>query len=1230
MSARGAEVADLVEAAYAVGADVGDPPARVSSGWLGRAWGKVKSAAAAIRDTATEALSSGVAAVVEFVVGKVSARVADHLEEVALDAANPAEALLAELHAPRATARAVEEEIDLDALDEAAREANFARGLIELAERWAPPTAEERAAAAVAEAAAEVAEAAAEPDFDYDIDPEDVPGDYHETAWFDVNPDAPRKMPARAEILEGFPYANATVFTVEFRLQMYTEDGLITTDWTVSAEVGTDEDGQKDPYAERVVIRWTLGAKGSAERGAFWKRFASLWRGLVLGQSWDEVSRVQFRFVPDLAAWAQRAARQARVRDAPVGNCAIILLAARFPSREAELVKIPLTDGAFGREEGLCASRILCRNVRLLDRMGGTVWEACGNPKSEDGKYAGRGWVNIADVDGHALNPEDVPRRPSEGLELRLMDRDEGGRSLLWQIWEHYPLAQIWPAAEGFIVLPPLAPSAADEGVAILVKGGDKRKPLLVRDRQTYEAVRQRGRELGFEPADYQLKGSPFGAECDWWRRHNGFEKVDERLAGIWWAANHFPKPYCCGASPGRTADLNRAYESSPLVSERELCEQYGFPTAEGQVVANPSHDLLARTGCVLAEITLSDRCHPWIWHLLWAEERRKEQAKDGQWKNKDERVRGVFTTMRIKFWIDEGKVPIDAIALELAVITAKVTPDLARPPGTQWGRPEGGKADRAWGREAIGRLIPSGLGGDGVDEIIVREDGEAGSIIGNALRDGTFISHTHEKGALPRQTTLGDSELEELLGFELPTLAPKWGDDEIAALLADLADSAPLAPRPDPKPAVEVVGGFHRIRVTQKKRPLGSPHVHAYWLDYTAIAVEREVFAHEWSDIVKVKTDSITLAAGRAFSERVVFGVEPGQWKDEAFRRIEYSRGRPLLTPSFDDVRALAGQFWEPLCRDEPITVIEGPPGFGKTTLCLKMLENRPFVALTPTHRLKDGLRAKGVPALTWQFALRPRGKFDPNAVRVRRGQTVYIAEIGSWSREEAELILTWLVKEHGCRVVADGDRRQMPPFQGVGPWSWLDASPLARVDWFAEKDWRSKEPELAEFKMDLRALTTNWDVMQVIIGRVGDTPYGDFLAAWHPRDFVYVTTHAMRARIHKDLVRVHIQSPALAKCPVRVRYGESTGSKNGIEDLIPLGAAIPAGADLAYTTTYSACQGETASPVDGVSPRVWLVNHRLSEYFVNAAYVAATRVEFISQLGVITYGLPGGPMAP
>jgi hypothetical protein len=216
------------------------------------------------------------------------------------------------------------------------------------------------------------------------------------------------------------------------------------------------------------------------------------------------------------------------------------------------------------------------------------------------------------------------------------------------------------------------------------------------------------------------------------------------------------------------------------------------------------------------------------------------------------------------------------------------------------------------------------------------------------------------------------------------------------------------------------------------------------------------------------------------------------------------------------------------------------------------------------------------------------------------------------------------WLVEIHGCRIIADGDRKQMPPYEGDKPWCWFEESPYVAVVPLVElaggeyKDWRSKTPDLAAFKLELRTKQSNSQVIEAIAARVGSSSYEAFLEEWHPRDYVYIAVHTMRELFHKDLAQVHRAKYPTE--PTRVRYGESSKDKSGEEEWVPLGAEIPAHAELAYTTTYSSCQGETAGPDDsGRRPRVWLVDYRLQRY-ENAVYVGATRVEFEDQWGVIS----------
>lgn len=920
-----------------------------------------------------------------------------------------------------------------------------------------------------------------------------------------------------------------------------------------------------------------------------YKRFYMFWRSQRKNHWYDGLS-VQFRFcrIPE------------DVVDASVfhgeENCAMQILTGLYKSKARELTKIKLEDdGAFRRAQAMAAAKVVKRNIELRNRLEGVIYATA----REDGTPLYQGLdrhrkkvppIVLYDYDGHAV--PDKPARPDVSkLEVTAVEYSPDD---YWTVTGQYgALAKLWPLGGE---------------AAVVERWMDS--PILIRAKTRYEAVKQRAEELNI--GDYKLIGSPFGVEVEAWKRDNGFSRTPDMFRELWKSANFFPIPYSnLKVKPGKTSDLNSAYESCAMINgaAADLREQYGFPSDGGMIAfKNPPEAVLELTGLVVAILDLA-RCHPWVQYLARGQER------------------GTYTTMRLKVWKDEGAAVITK--LELAVLARKKTPSCRRPEGTRWTPPNAkngqrygidlavapeGETDkqqakridarRHWGRQAIGRLVPNPANASGFDYIYVRDQAEAGSLVHMLIANRALGSYEYvPKPQPPRESRMSEEELAR----------------EIEEVLAELQTASPAAPVED-APHFDEVAGYHKIGVRHPEDARSACyHTHAYFLDYTSVVVDREIFRHSWDSIARVATDCITLAEGREFSPAVKIGTGVGEWKEAEHKKIEYDQfsARPDV-PDYSSIPT--ADYWEPLHSDG-MTIFEGPPGYGKTYHCLGKLKGVPHVVLTPTRKMRRAILrdspAEGRQAYTWQWALKPGKKFDPYLVRVPRGAILYIPEIGTWDGVIAKEIITWLINEHDCRIIADGDRRQMAPPEGISPWSWLDTV-STNVPWM-ETDYRSKTLELASLKMELRKLRTNRQVFDRLKRVIAETHYVTFCDEWHPMDYVYCARIRTRERMTEDLRAIHRDK--YPDVPLRIRYGEANKARCGEEEHIALGAPIPATAYPEYVSTYSSCQGETASAdITGRLPRVWLVDHCVSEFFTNAVYVGATRVEQTEQLGIVT----------
>jgi hypothetical protein len=951
-----------------------------------------------------------------------------------------------------------------------------------------------------------------------------------------------------------------------------------------SREVGTEMLVQfRTALAVGDATEWETW-KGDPQMIIFdYKRFYMFWYRQAKAK-WYGRKFVQLRFIglPE------------DVDDAPVWhgeeNCALTILAELYKSKARELRQIKLgDDGGFRRDQAMAAAGVLKRNIELRNRLGGIIYET----KKEDGTWrygTSKGPIVLYDYDGHAVDHK--PTRPDVS-KLKVVPVEYSPEDY-WAVTDQYgSLAKLWPLG----------------GEAAVVERRED-GPVLIRSKVRYEAVKQRAEEL--KVTDYKLIASPFGVEVAAWKRENGFYKTPDPFRQLWKAANFFPIPYSNpSVKPGKSVDLNSAYESCAMLegAAADLREKYGFPSSDGMIAfRDPPDAILDSTGLVVATLDLAG-CHPWVQYLARGKER------------------GVYTTMRLKVWRDSGAVVITR--LEFAVVAKKKTPTCNRPERARWTPPNtngdpygkelseeipGQKAAlRHWGRQAIGRLIPSPANAAGFDYIYATDQAEAGSLVHMLVASRALGSYEYVPKPQPQPPGPALSEEEWFAAIVR-------GVEELEAAQTECG-------LPEEEAAhFDEVAGYHKIGVRGSEDALNACfHAHAYFLDYTAVVIDREIFSHPWSSIARVATDCITLARGEEFSPAVKIGTGVGTWKEAEHKDIVYGDFAPRPDPP-ETSSLPAAAYWEPLNSDR-ITIFEGPPGYGKTYHCLESLKGVPHWVLTPTRKMRRAIMrdapAEGRVVQTWHKALKPGKKFVPCIVTPPRGAILYLPEIGTWDVLTAKLIITWLINEHDCRIIADGDRRQMSPPRGVAPWRWLDTVSNT-VPWCAT-DYRSKTPELAKLKMDLRPLGTNARVFSALKALVGATQYADFCDHWHPLDYVYCARNRTRDRMTEDLRKVHRSK--FPGVPLRIRYGEKNEKRSGEEKYIALNQAVPATADEEYVSTYSSCQGETASAdVTGRLPRVWLVDHCVTEYFENAAYVAATRVEQMGQLGVVV----GAPLSP
>lgn len=1081
---------------------------------------------------------------------------------------------------------------------------------------------------------------------------------------------------------------------------------------------------------------WKSNSRGEGSEGmvrlngdAPFKRIFSMWP--MLQRRYDTATRVIFRFDEVPVASDPGTVGMWHRSPFPVGvargNCCIEILCAQFPSKEGPLRGLKLADdGGFYRAQAEKAIHLIKRSIECCTRGGHPIYQTKrADPVTKKSEWiyavtAKSPLVRLYDLDGHANASQPTfpcgRDSPSVGSFMNWLDadgeRDPQGKCEV--DWAFVDVVDFDPFCDYFCVkkaypgmqcLWPVGP-----GCAAVTFIDSEVLPRLLRMRKSFKEIQVRARELKVEEPEFIMKTSPFAVDVAAWRKQNDFAPTPGPFLDLWRAARFEPVPYLCENPPAadevHARDMNTAYEGCWgnercrfwTDAHKASWNKYGLPSEKMAPIAAPSMAVLERTGLVVATLDL-ERCHPWVQFLCRG------------------RARGVYTTLRLGTWVACGAAVVSS--LEFAVLAGPRWPDGSRPPGRVWSAPKAGQGQapswgrrmaepgdegyaethrdlksKAWGRQAIGRLVPSEQ--SSTKHIIAATEEEATHLAHGLAAMDELLGFQREFIPLaPILTPIPDLSAQEMAALLAELKVPEPGapgaeparapaptgagefcpwDSEIDSILSDLSRPTDV-PRAEPPPITDEQWGAVLDSIISEPPPArdrdsvfrllakGDPcrnsahHIHAFILDYTAIAVDREIFAHEWRTVVAVKTDSVALVASEQFST-IVVGDEPAQWKAEAWKPVAYPPWAPRPLDRVDEcIAGLAGSTWadEPLAYSVvssaaagKIHIVEGPPGYGKTHMCAKALPANALL-LAPTHKLKRKLQtehgndpnAGDSPSYafwqtapksgyrgfyTWQYALKPAPCFSMIRLRVPPRSVVYWTEVGKVPRGDAQELMTFLISRWDCLVLADGDRKQGKPVMASDPWPALDA--IAEFTILSpesgHRDFRSKTPELARLKMDLRALPTNRSVFERVQAEVGGLDYGQFLEDWHPRDYVYLAVHGKgadegRKKVEADLARVHAATHPGELA--RVRYGEAAGKRNGEEEYIALGLRPPPGSAFARTATYSSCQGDTAGPdSQGVSPRVWLFTERCTEFFKNEAYVAATRVEYASQLGIVT----------
>ena len=683
---------------------------------------------------------------------------------------------------------------------------------------------------------------------------------------------------------------------------------------------------------------------------------------------------------------------------------------------------------------------------------------------------------------------------------------------------------------------------------------------FAIRNPKIFTDIENRAKELNVE--NYALLKTPFSVEFKKFKEINDIKNT-QFAADLWRQSNLNTSPYSKPTNKKTyTADMNSAYES---FKNCHLYEKYGFPHHESnRAFINPPIEVLDETGIVVVNVDIQ-RCHPWVQHRL------------------NYQTRAVLPTVIAKFWGD--KLAIKNI--EMGIIAPKYMCELKRPDGAKYNtdgtrsweheHENTYKNSKHWFRQGIGRLIPN----DSKNQnIYVQSHSEAINIIKEAKKNGTLKTYKYTRNNPPPNNM---QPVNVTLSIEENYMRSNFN--------GNIEEYQNMLKNDD---------GYYTITLTNDEAA-GAYHIHAYVLAYCHIQIDREIFEHDFNKVHKVLVDSITLT--EQFSDNITNNIMPdtiGKWKYDVFKYYEYEKPTPNPVIIGDIV---AGEYNKYLASSTPnLTILHAAPGHGKTHTCLNLIRNHKHIILTPTRKMSKKFKNEGFSALTRKFALNPYGSFDGVNMNLPKNALIYMPEIGFWELEEAKPCIEWLLR-HNYTILADGDRFQMLPVNGSSAWDYFHKYHTV-VD-FVSEDYRSKDEETKQLKREIRGLTNS-----EIIQKIGTKKIEYLLENWHPNDYIYSTTHEIRQYLHKKLNEIYEEK--YNGIPKRYIYN----SKNKLSGEEVYELTQPEGTELAFCQTYNSCQGDTAE----LHRNVYLISDNTTEFFKNAIYVGATRVQKLSQLHIIS----------
>lgn len=437
-------------------------------------------------------------------------------------------------------------------------------------------------------------------------------------------------------------------------------------------------------------------------------------------------------------------------------------------------------------------------------------------------------------------------------------------------------------------------------------------------------------------------------------------------------------------------------------------------------------------------------------------------------------------------------------------------------------------------------------------------------------------------------------------------------------------------------------------VRVRDLHAPPDYVHIRAFIVGaYAQINLLSQILRFDPEDVARVQTDAIyvprsalhladrMLPGGADTRDSATWGLWRPKAEDEGVRiahgawdyGLSAARDVALAQPTFNA---------DPICFS-PVSLLEGAAGSGKSKRAVEAVASRDSLILVPTHALRFEYMRRGVGLMSAPSALgavatlhaffRQNGDgkaFDPDRMHNQsRPSWVVIDEAYVYPWAFLAPRLAWLTAKK-IPVIMCGDPHQLLPREGK-----TDVAAVRRLSAHTETldtDLRAARcPRLQALKS---AMWGKPDAAQLTAATAVLPPAIDQVAAvlrWRPGDVILAGRRDTVARLGAAVMRQHL---ALAPdVPMPVRYIGETGVvpvpggppaktyRGAIID-VPAGTPLPAGWQPAAVMTITRSQGSTIH----APARIYAVGlATASEWLANAAYVALSRAEELSQLVLV-----------